>query len=653
MTFFKRLDTLTAIGASAVGLIIILFSTISTTNRIYLGIALIAPSVLYIAVQRTSKEKNKSVLDLKFRFPYYAQSILGMSFFSLYAYMIYVAHKMLYDRSLQYFILVTIAVTIIIIQIISNQHKNWNWIIIIEIMLVTLSICASVYYLFPTVYGIDPVYHLNFAQSIAELSFIPHNYGAYSQYPIMHLLISIVNILTGQNWKDTFFIMTIISTFSSIFIYLIGIKLFGDKVALFATLLYSVSNFHLYWSFWIAGTTIGSILVLILTYFIISNIKKEPKRQNTVQSLVILLFLLLVMSHTMSTVVFLWFLIMIFISRLVYIMISENRIKVILDRVQNFYSSSGRVKDAGQLKNCIGYSLLTNKFVSISLITLFFVFTLVYWTYNSSIGDVSFTENIGRILKNCFYNVELGNTESVSLASEYDLLEVTLSELGYAIYISIGLYGLLWSLFKDNSNAERFSLDALVISIFFIIYSAGILGFYAIMPHRWFIFLYMFLCFFTAIGLFNIISLFRERIIKWLFIVIISGIMIFFMVTGSYANSDSPIYTYSLTDRYGATSSELYASQWINYKYDGMIITDYDYGKYFSNSQYLNPEVSKEYDMVVLREHILLKWITVPVSGGYYVTRHINLPKNFEKSFEEVYNRIYNSEKVKSYAGVE
>ena len=650
MTFLQRVDLLTAVGALITGVTITLFSLISTTNRVYLGVALIVPSIIFIVIQGVKREQTNAPPLFQIETPHCAWSLLSIVFLMMYACIVYLTHQMMYERPLSYFVLITISAMIVVIQIVSNRSENRNWVILVEILLISLSICASVYYLFPTVYGIDPVYHINFAQNLVEQASIPENYSAYSAYPIMHLLIGITNIVSGLDWKDTFFVMSIISTFTSVFIYLVGLKLFNSKIALLATLLYSLSNFHLYWSFWIAGTTIGSSLVLIFVYLIFLNSKGDQKRQRIILSLMILIFVSLLLAHTLSTVVCLWILMLYFTARILYSCIFGNAFQVIVGMVWNS-QSVGMVKTSRGLKDYV-YHLLSNQrnAISISLIILLSLLTLAYWTYNIPDSGVSFTDNIGRILKNCFLASDLGNFESVSLASEYDLLEITLSELGYAIYILFGLYGILWFLFKDNSNAQRFSLVALSVSIFFVIYSAGILGLYAIMPHRWFIFLYIFLCFFTVVGIVYMSSLLRNKITKWSFITIISGIMIFFMITSPYANSDSSIYASNLTDRYGATSSELYASQWVNEKYDHTVTTDYNYRKYFHNMQYLNPNLKMEYDMVILREYILLKWVTVPVDGGYYVTRHVPLPDNFEDFLADTYSRIYDSKKVRSYA---
>lgn len=170
-----------------------------------------------------------------------------------------------YERPLIYFVLTSLLVGIVALEILFVPSNKLTKLILAQIIIIVLSLLWTQESIFPSVIGIDPIWHRMFTLKILEYGHVPQGYS-YSGIPFFHLLIASTSLITGLNYKlSSFLSISFIYTIISILIvYLIGIFVFSKKVGLFSGLFLCTSNIWIQHGWWAIPNSIAMVFVPII-----------------------------------------------------------------------------------------------------------------------------------------------------------------------------------------------------------------------------------------------------------------------------------------------------------------------------------------------------------------------------------------------------
>ena len=616
----KKLDIIAATIGIALGILIVILSMHYHFNREHTGFAILFPSIIYLVFRnKLINTLQKLDFDVPNNKPIFIS--LTIAFVFLFMLSLFLSRTEVYHRPLSYFIVVTIVSAIIVTQILVLEEKKniWLWIILFEVFLLSINIRSCIYFNFAGLQGSDTWWHCDLARQIGQFGHISPLGREYSMIPVMHLEVAMTKIISGLNAKNSFFIISIIGTFSTIFVFLIGKHLFNTKIGLLSMLILNISNYHILWGINIIAMTQGAVFFAIIAFLILNKSKTESNR--IVWSIFLILFLIMItLTHTVATFVTFVALLSIFVA-----------IK--------FYPFLKTVKT-----NITKYNEIN---VTLTIILFFGIFVITYWMFVFPHPGASFFDKVVLSAREALASADVGKVDHVTLASVEEPLEVFLKELGYDILIALTVFGICTS-FKNNSPS-KFAVIICSIVMFAFIYLTALAGTNAILPYRWFIFIYTLVCIIASLGIFALAGLVKSKSKKVFSALFIVSLLTFFMITGGYANIDSPIYTKS--ERLGFLTSELEAASFLSKKHnDTTIYTDFTYHGWFSNPKsFINPEWSyaNSSGMIVLRRYNIeeLKVFKVPYRG---IRRSVGINASFIKNFKNN-SLVYENGQVKAY----
>jgi len=473
------------------------------------------------------------------------------------------------------------------------------------IIYLSLSISTSVYYNFPGFYGVDPWFHSAFAQDIADAGIVPPETN-YSPFPGMHIIVALSIHATNLGLKDAYFLIAVIHAVSVVFTYLIAEMFFSKRIAIVAAFILAVSNFFLYWSFWISSTSFGTILFGVLLYLWLRFLK-EPQ----VKTLVVILPVVFTLNitHSLSS----------------FVTWTITTAMVIAAILSSRYLSP---PTEGGRKTPLGVPMV-------------FGFTMFgYWIFAYTYAGGSFvfwaTKAVRRMLTS-----DLGRTDLITRSGLIDPVVNFLNNGGFFIFLSLTVAGFIYLVARSTNRVLLALLGGSIVP-FVAVYGGGALGANAIMPHRWFIFGYTLAAPFAAFGLFGLL----HRMSWQRGLALGTAVMVVFvgsMAINNWANSDSPVWDLPTNDRYGFKASELSAAEFALAKMGSPVKTDF----WFANVLGLETPIFKTFPDAegpfLLRDYVKEHAISLPVRGGFYVTEHKKIPDGEWAEFRSDKGLVYSS----------
>lgn len=614
---FKKVNTIPSIAVIIVGILVIIVSEYFHLNRSYLGVTLLISSILYLYIGRNlvisqvpcSYISQKSYIFL----------LSTLLFVICYIISIFLLKAELYHRTSLYFLIITLTCLIISFQIFASTYQVHIWLILIEIFLVSVNIRAGVYYEFPTLYGFDPNYHIDLISQIVNYSHLPNGFD-YSAFPIMHVQVAIINILSAMSFKDSFFIISIIEVLSTIFIFLTGRHVFNTQIGLLATLILNVSNYHILWGYWVISMSLATAIVSIIIYLIMISLSKGQKLV-TYRVLVITFLALLILTHTLSTFSMFVMLVSIFLADQFHLLIDKTT---------------------------------SNSIISVNLLFFFVTSFLCYWIYAFYSPITSFFSLMVESVKSALSVSEIGQVSTVSMASELNSTSLILNELGYCILITFVIIGILIALSFKRIDRDKFCLIACIVAIFSVIYIPSLAGINSLLPARWFVFGYLVASVFAAYGIYAVILVPKSAISKNILAFFIICTLTFFMITSpNGANTDSPIYSKETAQRAGFFESEVKAITFLTKFCGGSFAINSRYGVLLDQSvtrYHINPENPKTYssDLVIIRKTDFQEGFFIPFPKGK-ISENI-IPGDKFISHLRTISTVYDNSEVKIYA---
>jgi len=624
----ENLDVILSVIGFSLGLFIVSLYYLIDLNQKDIGVAILSSCLIYIIFRKKFKSEA-SISSGKDRL----KSLLGLSFYIIFLICVLIFSMNLHYRPMSYFILVCALAGIIASEILYIREGDRVSSILLQIFLLSILIRVGIFYNFPSLMGYDAYFHANMARIITNTGFVaPFQIsGKYFYYPLAHIFISVTQILGKTDVKDAiFYSIGLANIFITAGIYLIGKKLEGPQMGLLAALLINLNNHNIVTG--IANITSGS-LVLCYFIFIIYTIFSE-KQEVKYTGLLLLITILMVLTHQLTTFVVLFALVTIYIGKYLH---------------NHLYNNS---------------PLRTTGF---NYILFFIVSMQTYWTFTYVTSDTSFLAMVFKPLMEVFQAGAGYSSDELIVGSviNQDTLEVLLLHISYLALPFFSIGGVLaWLSREDLKKINKFSIALVVIILYSFAYGIPLLGMRNLLTTRWFPLISVFLVLVAASYILKLVSLFDLRKAKIPAIFIIMLLFSFVMVTTPGINKDNPLVAKETTVRNQFKDIEIQAIKTVSGKYSGDILMDSPYdsclfysdsGYNSSNARYFNIQQIKTGEiegnsMVLLRKSTLKEPISINDPDRYGVNFIQELPGEFFNRFEaRDYALIYNNEEVFAY----
>lgn len=450
----------------------------------------------------------------------------------------------LYSRPLIYFILISIASGLLAFAIMYlPKDRNYEYLALISIITIGLSLRLLQQLLFPDLVGMDPWVHRNFTNEIMSVGHLVEGF-AYSRLPSMHILIAAVSFLTGLDYKwSSVFSVTLPQMISFIVVYMIGKNLFNAKVGLLGALLLCVSANYICLGYWIFPTGLAMIFAAFLLYYLIREDEDDTATDATLK---ILFALLIISLHMQVALAILIFLTSFWIGKKIYYKIKNNELDFV-------YSNK----------------------VKYGFIILFTVLMFSWWIYMANRIELPFTF-IQRALE-----YDPSQVKDVTAYSAYALpyYQYLLNISPYLFFYGFSIVGFLYAISKKTKVSYlALTLGAIVLlAIPFLLIESGMSGY---LSERWIYTAQLFMSIPVAIGVFKIFKIAKNRtLLKNISVVSIISLFVFVSVINPAANIDNSDISQYSTIRYAFTDSELQSINTLQKLNNNLIYTDKFNGK--------------------------------------------------------------------------
>lgn len=205
------------------------------------------------------------------------------------------------ERPLAYFIVVAIAAGVIFIQIISERSPWTDYLIIFEIVLLSLNLLWGTGLKYPLYFGgTDIMVHLNFIETIMDTGHFSGIGEQYRNFPGYQVLIAIGSEITGIPARyAAFIIMGLAWQAAIVFAYLIFQRFSNSsRIALAACLIFAVNEAAVYYGTYAVARSLEYVLFLGWFLVALNLFKKDIKFIP-----VLLIFTIaMVMTHHMTII---------------------------------------------------------------------------------------------------------------------------------------------------------------------------------------------------------------------------------------------------------------------------------------------------------------------------------------------------------------
>lgn len=534
----------------------------------------------------------------------------------------------LYTRPLIFFVLISLGVSLLGIDIIFSDIKN-SYFMIFKILLISTLLSASAYFISPYPIGSDPWKHAEYIEIFLQFHHItvPINLSNYyCNYPLTHLLICAIDLIGNLTVKESMFIIGMILILSTGFVYLIAKNLTDDvHLAMLSLLLLNFAESHIQWSIEIIAMSFG-IAIYTMIIYLITEIHKRNKFVHS--CIILLLFFIMVWTHTVSSFISLISIIAIYIGNLTYMHIYRK-------------------------KQCRGFGINHTLFALLAILMIYHWMDPAY----------PFLESISRGFEQALFNEAKLLDRSLSPNSE-NSLESILNIIGFLMYIFFGIIGSLYYLSRSCTDKLKVSIIFMLIILFFWFFAFPIIGIRNILPNRWPAFIYVSLVIFSGKGLISISNFIDNTYYKYTFILLILFSSSFFMITAPSSDTDSPIYAKELNQRLIWTQSEMELFEKINKLSSYMISTDVQTKEIIFENRlkryrvlpYLltaNDGIDLDYtnnSLIIWRKISLLRPIQVDTPNGKRAPE-VLLGDKFKRNLDEKFSNVYDTGDAKAYIG--
>lgn len=623
----RNIDVIAALIGMAVGIGISCLNLIySNEYLVTMGPILAIVCLGYVVFRRKLLSDSQSPPDAGTTLILTLNIIFWISF----AGSVYSLSTEILHRPLIYFLLTSLSAAMIAVQILYCRGKGTIYLVLFEILVLSLSIRASAFWVFPTIPGIDSWWHMMVVKDYVVQGHIfqylsttgGENY--YFSMPMMHLNVAITQMVTGVNYKAAMFLGAGLPLLlSTVFVFLIGRWLVNVKVGLLAMLLLNLSDYHIRWSAEnVIAMSFGITLFAIIIYLLVvrGNLPEVFRR-----TLIILLLVILILTHSVSSFILATFLLMAVIGSYIYKFLYHDR------------------------------NQLETNIATINLVVMYIVAMFSHAMFVYRMGEKSFLD----VMVMWFYisimdKAKLLVTRAPSVVTEWGWLGPILNISGYLLLLLLGIIGcLMWLSWKHHSKTKVGLIAALIVMIGLPLLFP-LFGIANIEPTRWPAFYYVILSVPVAASILTIANRIRYQTLRNIGLACLIFSLSFFMITNSVSNTDSPVYAAYLNERLVYTESEMAVGEIIEV-YDGQVITDRRYGAVLTLLYQDRTSISDEMmDESLLGKSLVIWRNVLNERPAVIVTkekgRHLTvLGKSYKQKLENSHNLIYSNKDTKVF----
>lgn len=531
------------------GTVIVALSYMTGIGQYGLGFAFLCAPFGYALIRKASKDHGvqKDYFEtLQPRINLHL--ILDICFWALYSVSLIILYQSLYFRPWYYFLCVSVAFTILIIQALLIELKSWNVAFyLFKVIFLSLTFRAGRFFAFPVIPGTDIHIHLILAKYILDFGHIPPFEVAdkYAFTPLWHIYEAIHMMMFDVGMSQSlFFLASGILVAITILVFAIVKNLFGPRTSLIASVFASLGDM-------IFIGTISNIntSLLVMVYFLILIFCLHYTRA-AFHGIAIFTVFALFWTHQLSVFA-------VYLALLGY---------YICDKVisSNYFRHNNVSALSKKQFNRLTY--INNKFMLFSSIFMIFFWDLI--GEDTANGNSFFDKMVSRLVRiiqnmieEYISSAEPPATAYEKLFSHFNFIDSLLYNLGYSMLFCLGLIGALLVL-KYWFNDERVSLLSSMGLLFVVVYPGTFIGLDQVfIPHRFLPFLQLICIIFAA---FSLVVLYRsasERISRIILTFFVFA-MVFFLITTPYINRNDLIYSKSMESRTGLMLSELAGISW-------------------------------------------------------------------------------------------
>jgi len=549
----KRIDGILAALGFLFGIFMTFLNLVYTSKDLFLLSPTIALScIVYLRYRSGFKEechdsllrvsdRNNTILSIIWWF--LISAVLVMYYFSE-----------IYTRHLLFFILISGAVAVLGVQIITFRDPNKInvSIFIVKTLLLSLILRASAYFISPYPTGPDSWSHAEYISYFLDYGkvTVPPDFNAYYvNFPMAHLHAVCTSLLTSISPHDVMFLWVVILTLSTIVTFLIVWMLTGNaQMALISMLLLNFVNDQLQWCTHVMAMTFGIAAYALIIFFALKIYLKPGDKRRYI--LFMLAFLgIIVWTHTISA----------FIT-----LVSLMALVVGYILCEILYS-----------RNINNWNVLLFSSQNVRLLIVPLVFLAVMITYHWMDPSYPFFDkSFGELFKS--FSLEAEFLGATTLSNVHGRWEELLQSVGFCICVFFGIIGTLHCLSHKEQAKKYFPLIVLALVLFSARYAFPILGMRDILPGRWPAFAFVCFILFVGFGIYRALSLLKSKRVILCAAAICFFIGSFFMIAVTVANLDSPLIGEEVFIKPIWTESEMAMYVCINETYDGTIIAEYN-----------------------------------------------------------------------------
>jgi len=577
----KRIDVIAAAIAACMGIYSLSLCFLGRGNIYVIGFFVFFAPIIYLIFRKRILQSNGIS---QFQVSNRLKLVNHIIFIISVTWSIWLLWTTLYYRPLAYFVLVAIACGSIAGEALYLEKKEQAWLVLLKIIIVGITVRAGIYYAFPGISGSDSLFHNAIVQNMFNSGHISETiifrYNSYQGLPIFHLEATAVELITALTSKGSIFVSIgfLQVVVAAILVFLIGQRLADPKIGLLAALAIIMSDSHTAWGVLIIPMTLGFCYFLFILYLILY----ESKTPALTKALFILFSGLLILTHTVASVILLTSLIAIFVGMRIY-----------------NYLMKGDTSSINRYKVPVGYTS----------ITLFVVLMIGYWMYTQYAPGRLFLEQLIYTFQGAVgIDAEFaGDTGATPI--NISIFEFTLTRLGYSMLLGGGIIGACTWLSVKERNEHRITLISVVVLLLMLVYSFSVFGLRAILPARWYLFLYVPLSIVFAQGLVNVTRIIRNNKARVGVGILVMTILSFLMLAYTAANAESELFTEKISHRGTFTESEFAALERAVEISNGHFETDSYYTEYvpylYGYDTYRNMTAPTEKDIFLLRDYSL------------------------------------------------
>lgn len=524
----------------------------------------------------------------------------------------------LFNNVIFLYSIIIILSCLVVLEFISlPSTTSYSSLILIKIFIIALILRWNLYFQYPSYIGVDAWYHGAMIADIIKFEHLPIGY-AYSKYPVMHLVVSAGSLMSNITIKNS--MVATIGLFEIIcliYVFLIGKSVSSTKTGILATLLVAVSGYHISWGYYIIAMSLG-LSIFTTIFYILLRVNSPMGKKFKV--LLILHTFLIIITHTISTVIMCLFVILNYITTKVC--------------SKNFkYSPS----------------------FSLSLPLIVLISTLGYWMYSTGF--------IGYVVLSIQSSLMISEVDSiVANPIAVNLFERQLNRIEMLLFLGFTIIGSLYWFSERIDDVRRLVLMVCGATFTVVIFSSIFIGIDSILPDRWYAFLYVILANISAAGIIYYIDSFKNNNLRAYFLVIIVALFTIFAITSAAANGGSAAYSNEQTKN-ELTESDLYSYNTLSRMYSGKVTSDGYSNLYFKHIAKLPTETFEPYNLTnghgltILRiDYLRSSIISIPVPdknehgyGGYEGT-FVKLDAiDFDLLYGDKYSKIYDSKSISGY----